>query len=160
MKTTKVIGLWLDRTSDPTNPQWIVSRDTMNENGEAETTSTLYIMANYDRAEAAAIELARKESIPVVLTRDDNTQECVYSGKVITIQDGIGHLRETVRLSGGLHGTDWVVILLNSADIDEEMDDADIEEEVYRVFCEGYEGDPQANGLTVTCEDDAPAFCR
>ena len=36
--TAKVIGLWLDETSEADRPAWIVSRDRMNTKGKAETT--------------------------------------------------------------------------------------------------------------------------
>lgn len=164
MKTTKIIGLWLDRTSDPTSPRWIVSQDEMNEHGEAESTRTIYVMSNYDRAEAAAIELARKEGKPVIFTAEDGTQKVLYAGKVIAIRDGIGHLSVTVRLQGGVMDCpEWVssILAANGCEVDEEMDDADIEQEILRAFSgEGYEGAPVENGLTVRCENEKVNIAR
>jgi hypothetical protein len=81
-KTTKVIGLWLDTTSDSPHDggTWIVSRDRMYSNGEAETTLTAKTFATdeYDAARAYAVELADKEGRCVIETEMDNTQACIY----------------------------------------------------------------------------------
>lgn len=83
-KTTKVIGLWLDTTSD-SDPAWIVSRDRMTERGEAVTTDTVgwWALDDYDdayeRALALAIELARKDGLCVIQTEADQTQTCIYA---------------------------------------------------------------------------------
>jgi len=74
--------------------------------------------------------------------------------KTIKISDGIGHMCETLTLdASGVHGTDWVVELLtrNGCEVDENMDAEEIGSEVYDAWTSsGYEGDPIANGLTVT----------
>lgn len=76
--------------------------------------------------------------------------------KVITIRDGIGHLRETVRLYGDtLDGEAWVTDLLrkNGCTVTDDMDDDAISEAVREAWSgEGYEGDPDENGLTVSVE--------
>lgn len=75
-----VIGLWLDTTSDPRNPAWIVSRDSMNARGEAETTRTVatYSEDDYADAKAHAKELAMAGELCVIETQADQTQECIY----------------------------------------------------------------------------------
>jgi hypothetical protein len=81
-KTTKVIGLWLDTTSDAPGDggTWIVSRDEMYDNGEAATTRTVKMFPTdeYDAARAYAVELADKEGRCVIETEMDNTQACIY----------------------------------------------------------------------------------
>ena len=162
--TAKVIGLWLDETSDGDRPAWIVSRDRMNERGEAETTDTMewrnlddYEDA-YEQAKEVALELARKDGLCVIQTEADQSQTCIYAPKAITIRDGISHLRETVRLYGDtLDGEEWVVDILrkNGCTVTDDMDDDAISEAVREAYSgEGYEGDPDENGLTVSVETE------
>ena len=75
--TRKVIGLWLDRVSDPAEPAWIVSRDEMYaggpENGGAATTHTVAVYGEdeYDAARRHAVRLADAAGIPVVTDGED-----------------------------------------------------------------------------------------
>lgn len=60
METTTAICVWLDSASDPTNPVWIVSLDTLElPHGNAETTRTL---STHD-TEAEAMDEARKVAV-------------------------------------------------------------------------------------------------
>lgn len=80
MATTKVIGLWLDTTSEPGVAAWIVSRDRMNSRGEAETTSTVATYGEDDYADALAHakELALASELCVIETQADNSQQCIH----------------------------------------------------------------------------------
>jgi hypothetical protein len=66
MRTTtrKVIGLWLDTTSQ--DEAWIVSRDELDARGNAETTTTVSVHDDYDDARRAAVALADRDGRPVV----------------------------------------------------------------------------------------------
>lgn len=79
MKTqsAKVIGLWQDVTDEG---QWIVSRDTMNQRGEAETTKTIAVYESEDYADAKihAIDLAQQSDCCVVETDTHQRQTCIY----------------------------------------------------------------------------------
>jgi hypothetical protein len=81
-KATKVIGLWLDTTSDAPHDggTWIVSRDEMFSNGEAATTRTVKTFATdeYTLARDHAIELADAEGRCVIETEADNTLACIH----------------------------------------------------------------------------------
>lgn len=169
-KAEKVIGIWLDQTSDPDEPAWIVSRDRMNEKGEAETTDTVEwrnVNEHDDACEQAkevAIELARKEGLCVVQTEGDQSQSVVYAPKRITVTDGIGHMRETLRLYGDtLEGSEWVTDILrrNGCEVDDEMLDEEIADRVRDAWTgEGYDGDPAENGLTVRVETEKAVIER
>jgi len=75
--TRKVIGLWLDRVSDPAEPAWIVSRDEMYiggpDAGGAATTETVavYTEDDYEAARARAVALADRSGRPVVTDGED-----------------------------------------------------------------------------------------
>ena len=82
-KVAQVVGLWLDTTNG--EDSWIVSRDAMNANGEAETTRTIdvfFVDANgdaYELAKNVALELARAEGLPLIQTDTSGAQECLYT---------------------------------------------------------------------------------
>jgi hypothetical protein len=81
MAATNVIGLWLDESSDPDGDTvWIVSRDTMNSKGQAETTRTVatYSPDDYADARLHAEELALHSDLCVIETQADQSQECIY----------------------------------------------------------------------------------
>lgn len=82
MKPGNVIGLWVDQVSEEES-HWIVSRDRVNELGEAETTETVRVFAESDYREArdAAVGLAIKEGVPVILTRYAGQHECIWPKK-------------------------------------------------------------------------------
>lgn len=160
--TAKVIGLWLDETSDSDRPAWIVSRDRMNANGEAETTDTMewrnlddYDDA-YEQAKEVALELARKDGLCVIQTEANQSQTCIYAPKTIIICDGIGHSRAEYRLHGSTlemtqSGGCNDALNDNGCDVNDEMDDDDIIEAVRESWTgEGYDGDPDENGLTIS----------
>lgn len=66
--TTKQIGLWLDTTSEPSNPAWIVSVDTVDERGDNRTTRTEAVFAQDEREEAEeyAEKIAAERGLQVV----------------------------------------------------------------------------------------------
>lgn len=80
MNATKVIGLWLDTHSEPGSRTWIVSRDSMNCRGQAETTQTIDTYAEEDYADAliAAKDAAQRSGLCVIETATDGSQECIY----------------------------------------------------------------------------------
>ena len=66
MTTTKAICVWLDETTDfGASPAWIVSRDTLDEAGQAETTSTLSTHETEQEAIDAGRAAARKAGLPL-----------------------------------------------------------------------------------------------
>ncbi len=73
--------------------------------------------------------------------------------KIITITDGLGHMRETIRLTGRrMDGESWVIHTLraNGCRVSSEQDDDAIAEAVRASWtASGYDGDPDANGLAV-----------
>ena len=78
--------------------------------------------------------------------------------KTIKISDGTGHMNETVTMDASTitSGTGWVIETLkrNGFAVDELMTDEDIRQAAYAAFTgQGYDGDPVANGLTVTVSD-------
>lgn len=167
-KTEEVIGLWYDTDSEMNqyNPAWIVSKDEMNEKGEAHGTRTLewrnindYDDA-YDQAKEVAIETARKKNLSVIETDEEGKQSVVYSPKEINIKEGINHVNITLHLAGDrlydphwLHGDNDSIDLLkrNGLEVNDEMEDAEIENRVYfHWISKGYDGDPEENGLSVT----------
>lgn len=164
--TEKVVGLWLDETSNTDESTWIVSIDAMSPDGEAESTTTVECHEDYEDALGAALELARKRGLCVIRTggAPDHRQECVYAPKLIKMRDGMGHLAMRLTLSGGrLHGDEWMLEILetNGIDVDDEMTDDCIAGAVYDAYSgDGYEGDPEENGLTVEVTDVVPVIAR
>lgn len=77
--------------------------------------------------------------------------------KRIQITDGVGHLAERLTLTGDvLTGETWLTSLLlrNGAKVDDSMSARDVADEVYDAYSgDGYDGDPEANGLRVLVED-------
>lgn len=63
---TTTICYWLDSTSDPTDPKWIVSRDELDKQGRAEHTRTLSVHDDRDSAEAEAQRVAAGSGLPCV----------------------------------------------------------------------------------------------
>jgi hypothetical protein len=80
-KTEKVIGLWLDRTGDPSDPKWIVSRDRVDEGGAAETTDTIDVFDedDYESARDVALALGRKDGLRVVESGEHGAWTTIYS---------------------------------------------------------------------------------
>ena len=76
-KVASVIGLWLDRGHET---MWIVSRDQMNESGQAEYTRTVATYSEDDYADAKihAIDLAQQGCYCVIQTEADQSQTCIY----------------------------------------------------------------------------------
>lgn len=165
--TERVIGLWLDTTSEPGKSSWIVSRDRMNSRGEAvhsETVTGPDVDDNddaYGDARDEAIELARKEGLCVIETSGRGQQETIYAPKIVTLSD-VGCMAK-YRLSGDyMTGHRWEMIDSggnrdalneNGCEVDDDASDDDIIDAVRESWTgDGYDGDPDENGLTITVE--------
>ena len=75
MTKIKVISLWLDKTSQPDHPAWVVSRDCLDSHGGVLYGDTLASVSvdtedAYEKARATAIAVAAKEGLRVVLEDD------------------------------------------------------------------------------------------
>lgn len=80
MTTTAAICVWLDKTSDPSSPAWIISRDEIElPRGNALTTRTLETLDADDSDESDAIEAARKiataEGLPLYRNSENGPAE-------------------------------------------------------------------------------------
>jgi hypothetical protein len=89
MKTRKVIGLWLDSDSGE-EPAWIVSRDLMNERGEAETTHTVSVFPRdrYNDAYDEAMRIGERDGLTVIETHEHGTQTIHYETSLEVYADG------------------------------------------------------------------------
>jgi hypothetical protein len=76
-KAIKAVCVWLDSTSAASEPTWIVSRDSLNERGEAETTTTLSTHETEDEAMEAGRAKAAKLGLSLYRNPEDGPAELV-----------------------------------------------------------------------------------
>jgi hypothetical protein len=74
-----VLGFWLDRTSDPDRPAWVISRDTYVED-ECTSSRTIraFPQADYVRARAAVMQMGRDQACRVIASPDHGPSSVIF----------------------------------------------------------------------------------
>lgn len=72
-KSKKVLSVWLDKTTDPDEPKWIVSNDELSAEGKTETTQTIKFFDEYQDAVEFAKERAYKFKLSVYETENETS---------------------------------------------------------------------------------------
>lgn len=91
MSATKAICVWLDSVSDPTDPKWIVSRDTISlPGGEAVTTHTESVLSTEGEAMAEGRTLAERHGLPLYRNTEGGPAELIEGVYAAEIDGGKG----------------------------------------------------------------------